>query len=238
MQCVILAGGLGMRLLPLTQTLPKALLPINGRPFVDYQLDWIARQGITDVVICIGYLGERIADHVGDGARYKLVVRYADEGRDLMGTGGALRHALDQSLLADAFFVLYGDSFLPIAFPPMFEFFRSSGKSALMAVMRNDNRWDRSNVIYTPPMVTLYDKKCEDDAVRNRMTHIDYGLSVLSRSLIESIPAEVKVDLADVFHRLSVSGDLSGFEVMERFYEVGSPAGAADFSRFVLSGGI
>jgi MurNAc alpha-1-phosphate uridylyltransferase len=95
------------------QTLPKALIPINGRPFADYQLTWLSRQGITDVVYCIGYLGAQIRAAIGDGSRFGLAVRYADEGDDLKGTGGALRGALDAGLLAETFFVLYGDFFLP-----------------------------------------------------------------------------------------------------------------------------
>src|SRR5258705_5773875 len=113
MQCVILAGGLATRLWPATQTIPKLLIPINGRPFADYQLGWLARQNVTDVVYCIGYLGEQVRAAVGDGSRLGVGVRYADEGHELKGTGGALRVALDAGLLAESFFVLYGDSFLP-----------------------------------------------------------------------------------------------------------------------------
>jgi NDP-sugar pyrophosphorylase family protein len=238
MQCVILAGGLGMRLRPITETIPKALLPINGRPFADYQLAWLARQSITEVVYCIGYLGNMVADHVGNGSAFGLLVQYVDEGPTLKGTAGALRLALDAGVLADAFFVLYGDSFLPIAFPPVFERFRASGCPALMTVMRNGNRWDRSNVIYNPPAIELYDKKA-DDAVRARMMHIDYGLSVLARTLIaERVPPGTVSDLADLFRDLSGAGKLAGFEITERFYEVGSSAGIADFERYAQESGL
>jgi NDP-sugar pyrophosphorylase family protein len=238
MQSVILAGGLGTRLYPITHEIPKALVPIRGKPFAAYQLAWLAQQGVKDIVYCIGHKGAQIVDAVGDGSAWGLRVRYVSEGDDLKGTGGALRLALDTTHLNDAFFVLYGDSFLPIAYPPVIARYAEAGRLALMTVLRNDNRWDRSNVLYTPPIVSLYDKKC-DDYTRLKMTHIDYGLQVLSRKLlVDRIPADTVVDLADVLHRLSREGELAGYEVTERFYEVGSLAGIEDFSRYVDQEGL
>ena len=232
MQCVILAGGLATRLWPETQTTPKCLIPINGRPFAEYQLAWLARQGITDIIYCIGYLGEQVRANLDDGSRYGVRIRYSDEGEDLKGTGGALRVAFDTGLLAETFFVLYGDSFLPVQFAPVLSAFHASGKRALMTVMRNENRWDTSNAIFTAPLVTLYDKEC-DAAVRARMEYIDYGLSVLARQLVaDEIPTGQRVDLADVLKGMSVAGELAGFEITERFYEIGSPSGIAEFSAF------
>jgi NDP-sugar pyrophosphorylase family protein len=238
MQSVILAGGLGTRLYPITHEIPKAPVPIRGKPFASYQLAWLARQGVQDVVYCIGHKGAQIVDVVGDGSAWGLRVRYVSEGDNLKGTAGALRLALDTTHLNDAFFVLYGDSFLPIAYPPVIARYAEVGKPALMTVLRNDNRWDRSNVVYTPPIVSLHDKKC-DDSTRLKMTHIDYGLQVLSRKLLaDRIPADTVVDLADVLHRLSCEGELAGYEVTQRFYEVGSPAGIEDFSRYVDQEGL
>jgi MurNAc alpha-1-phosphate uridylyltransferase len=238
MQSVILAGGLGTRLYPITHEIPKALVPIRDKPFAAYQLAWLARQGVEEVVYCIGHKGDQIVDFVGNGSAWGLHVSYVDEGKDLKGTGGAIRLALEKTHLEDAFFVLYGDSFLPIAYPPVFEQHARSGKRALMTVLRNENRWDRSNVVYVPPLVALYDKHCDDDT-RATMTHIDYGLLVLSRKLVaEEIPDGAVVDLADVLHRLSLRGDLAAFEVVERFYEVGSLAGIDDFARYVAQEGL
>lgn len=238
MQCVILAGGLATRLWPMTQTVPKTLILINQRPFAEYQLGWLARQQITDVVYCIGYLGGQIRAVVGDGSGSGVRVEYADEGTELKGTGGALRVALDAGLLEDRFFVLYGDSFLPVSFAPVLAAFDASSRPALMTVMRNENRWDASNAVFEPPLVTLYDKRA-DDATRAGMKYIDYGLSVLSRDLVaERIPAGEPVDLADVLNRLSLAGELGGFEVTERFYEIGSERGIAEFSRFARQAGL
>jgi NDP-sugar pyrophosphorylase family protein len=238
MQCVILAGGLGTRLGAIARHRPKALVPINGRPFVDYQLALLAREGISQVVFCIGNLGDQIVAHVGTGGRFGLRADYIEDGLPLRGTAGALRRALDAGLLADAFFVLYGDSYLPIEYQPIFDRYRRGGLTALMTVMRNEGRWDRSNVMYCASRVTLYQKEC-DDATRARMTHIDYGLSVLSRALVaKEIEPNVVSDLADLYHRLSLAGELGAYEVAERFYEVGSEAGIAAFSDYASARGL
>jgi len=238
MQCVILAGGLATRLRPLTERIPKALIPINGRPFAAYQLAWLAREGVGDVVFCIGYLGEQLRAAIGDGRRFGLDVRYADEGKELKGTGGALRVALDAGLLADTFLVLYGDSYLPLSTSPVVAAFRASGRKALMTVMRNEHRWDTSNAIYDAPLVTLYDKHC-DEATRRRMRYIDYGLSILSRALIADriSPAE-RIDLASLFKDLSLARELAGYEVGERFYEVGSESGIREFTQYATQTGL
>jgi MurNAc alpha-1-phosphate uridylyltransferase len=238
MQCVILAGGLGTRLWPVTKTIPKSLIPIQGRPFADYQLAWLASQQVTEVVFCVGFLGKQIRSHIGAGAAFGLSVSYVDEGEDLKGTGGALRLAFDAELLDESFFVLYGDSFLPIEYAPVQAAYRKSGKPALMTVMQNKNRWDRSNAIFIPPNVTLYDKKCNDET-RARMNYIDYGLSVLSRNLIAArVGQGAVVDLADLFKQLSVEGQLGGFEISQRFFEVGSEGGIADFASYVAKTGL
>jgi MurNAc alpha-1-phosphate uridylyltransferase len=238
MQCVILAGGLGTRLWPITKSIPKTLIPIHGRPFADYQLSWLARHQVTQVVYSIGFLGEQIREHVGDGAAFGLEVRYVDEGSNLKGTAGALRRALDAGLLDDVFFVLYGDSFLPIEFAPVMAAYQKSGRSALMTVMQNCDRWDHSNVIFTAPTVALYDKTA-DDYTRARMSYIDYGLSIVSRRIIANLVASGSTaDLGDLFKELSIGGELAGLEVSQRFFEIGSSRGIADFTQYVKETGL
>ncbi|HXU01793.1 MAG TPA: sugar phosphate nucleotidyltransferase [Polyangia bacterium] len=235
MQCVILAGGRATRMRPLTDQIPKALIPVAGRPFVDHQLEWLAAHGVTDVVLSVGYRGDAIRAFVekGDGARHGVRVRFVDEGADLRGTAGALRLALDEGALADSFLVTYGDSFLPIDFGDVFRAFEVAAQPALMTVFRNDGRWDTSNVIFDGRMVTLYDKQRRTRPAED-FTFIDYGLSALSRRVIaDEVAAGVVADLATLFHALSVSGRLAGFEAAERFYEIGSPAGLEDFERWL-----
>ena len=233
MQCVILAGGLATRMRPLTERIPKALIPVVGRPFIDHQLDWLAGHGVTDVVLSVGYKGDAIRSHVGDGGRYGLRARVVDEGETLRGTAGALRLALDEGALEESFLVTYGDSFLPIDFAAVFDAFQASGKPALMTVFRNVGRWDTSNVIFDGRMVTLYDKQRRTRPAAD-FAFIDYGLSALARRVIaDQVPAGGSSDLATLFHGLSVRGELAGFEAAHRFYEIGSPAGLEDFETWV-----
>lgn len=240
MQCVILAGGLATRMRPLTDEIPKALIPVGGTPFIDHQLSWLAGHGVTDVVLSIGYRGEMLRAHLrdpaGDGARFGLRIRWVDEGTRLRGTAGALRLALAEGVLDDAFLVTYGDSFLPVDFGDVFRAFRASGRPALMTVFANNGRWDASNVIFEGDVVTLYDKQRRTRPAAD-FSYIDYGLLGLERGLVaREVPAEGKADLADLLFALSRRGDLAGLEVRQRFYEIGSPEGLADFTRWMAAG--
>lgn len=233
MQCVILAGGLGTRMRPHTEQVPKAMLPVAGRPFVDHQLELLTRQGYADVVFCTGHLGEMLREHVGDGARHGLRVTWSDDGPELRGTGGALRLASTRSLLDDRFGVLYGDSYLPIDARAVHRAAEDAGQPALMTVFRNEGRWETSNVVYADGMVQRYAKGTRDP----RMQHIDYGLSVLTRSAIdERIAADASGDLATTLEQLSADHQLAGYEVHRRFYEIGSPSGLADLEALLADG--
>ncbi len=233
MQCVILAGGLGTRMRPLTDVCPKTLLPVAGRPFAWHQMQWLTAQGIDDVVYCIAHQGDQIRQYWESERAPVRSLRYVDEGTELRGTGGALGLAVDERVLDEAFFVLYGDSFLPVEFAPVWSAFEGSGSPALMTVLKNQGRWDRSNVIYADRRVNLYAKDAEP-ATQARMHYIDYGLSVLRRDVIAGI-AESIFDLSAVFHRLSIEGRLAGYEVTERFYEIGSPEGLRDLEKYLGS---
>jgi NDP-sugar pyrophosphorylase family protein len=223
----ILAGGLATRLRPITETIPKAMVEVDGHPFIGWQLRYLHAQGVPRVVLCVGYRGEQIAAEVGDGSHYGVRVDYVFDGPRLLGTGGALRRALPR--LGPAFFILYGDSFLPIDFREVEQAFAASGKPALMTVLKNQNAWDKSNVHFEGGVVVEYNKR----QPRPEMAHIDYGLGVMSApTLMEHAEGEV-FDLADIYHQLSLAGDLAGFEVRERFYEMGSPDGLAQTEAYL-----
>jgi NDP-sugar pyrophosphorylase family protein len=235
MQCVILAGGLGTRMRPRTETVPKSLLEVAGRPFIDHQLAWLAAHGVGDVVLSVGHLGEQLEAHVRDGARFGVRVRFVSEDEGLRGTAGALRLASDRGALADDFLVVYGDSYLPIDFRTVAAAFRESGAPALMTVFHNAGRWDTSNVVFDPTTqrIVVYDKQRKLRAVEE-FRYIDYGLSAFRRSTIErQVPAGVHFDLADVCRELSMRGELAGLEVTERFYEIGSPEGIAELEQLL-----
>jgi MurNAc alpha-1-phosphate uridylyltransferase len=221
----ILAGGLATRLRPITEKIPKALVEVAGKPFINRQLDYLRDQGITRVVLCVGYLGERIKEVVADGRAFGLDVAYSFDGPTLLGTGGALRQA--SALLGDRFFVLYGDSYLPCNFRAIQQAYVRSDSPALMAVLRNEDRWDKSNVLYRDGRILEYNKR----APRPEMRHIDYGLGIVSQDVLaryaDKRQGEQAFDLSDVYHELSLAGQLAGFEVSERerFYEIGSHQG-------------
>lgn len=225
---MILAGGLAQRLRPLTERVPKSLVSVAGRPFADHQLAWLASEGITDVVFAIGHLGESIREFVGSGSRWNLRVRYSDEGHELRGTGGALRLAYDRGLLQPAFGVLYGDSYLTAPLEGPWAEFAATRPAVLMTVYRNDGRWDASNAQLSAGAVVRYEKGLGDPAAAG-MHHIDYGLSIIDRDKVMPLIQEgAVVDLADVYGKLSAERRVRGFEVSDRFYEIGSHAGLAE----------
>lgn len=232
LQCVILAGGLGTRVRHLTGELPKALIPVNGTPFAELQLQWLRNQGVGEVVYCIGHKSDAVRGFVGDGSAWGLQVTYAEDGPRLLGTAGALRQALDSGAIRDEFLILYGDAFLPVAYPAVVDAFEKSELPALMTVFRNEDAWGPSNVVFADDRVVLHDKRPE--AKRSDMLHIDYGLSIMSAGPVEAMvrPGEV-ADLSDIFRELSVQGLLAGYEVDQRFYEVGSPGGIRDLEDYL-----
>lgn len=215
----LLAGGLATRLRPLTETVPKAMLEVAGEPFIAHQLRLLKREHVSKVVICAGYLAEQIEAFVGDGSRFGLSVSYRIDGPKLLGTGGALRTALDQ--LGDEFIVMYGDSWLDIPYAPVVEAFRVSGAPALMTVFRNGGQWDTSNVWYEDGHIRLYSKRER----LPEMQHIDWGLSAVRADALAARPANEPFDLAEVYSDLSRAGKLAGYEVTKRFYEIGSAGG-------------
>jgi MurNAc alpha-1-phosphate uridylyltransferase len=224
----VLAGGLATRMWPMTERVPKALLEVAGEPFIVHQLRIARREGIRRVVLCVGYLATEIEVVVGDGAAFGIDVVYARETDRLLGTGGALRHAL--SLLGDWFLVQYGDSLLDLPFAPIVAAFRASAKQGLMTVFRNEGRWDTSNVEFAAGEIHRYDKINRTAA----MAHIDYGLGLLSAAALTPWPDGDRFDLAQVYQRLLAAGELAAFEVDRRFYEIGSPEGLAEAHQYLL----
>ncbi len=230
-QCVILAGGLATRMRPLTDALPKALLPVGGIPFLDFQLRYLARHGVGEVVLTLGYKGEMIRDFAGAGEKWGLKIRYTEEGDKLLGTGGALRLAYDQNLLADRFLVLYGDSFLPVDFGEIWRGFHGAPQPAFMTIFRNQGQWDKSNVCFERGEL-IYDKN-PTPALAARMKFIDYGLMGFSKQLIaEGLQPSVKTDLSVLMRNLIGQRKMLAVEVTERFYEIGSPEGLREFEEF------
>lgn len=223
----ILAGGLATRLRPITETIPKILVDVAGRPFGEHQIEILRAHGITRIVLCVGYLGEMVQAAFGDGSRWGVELHYSFDGEKLLGTGGALRRALP--LLGKAFFVMYGDSYLVCPYETIEESFLASGKQGLMTVFRNENQWDRSNVIFRDGGIVRYDKKEQTPD----MHYIDYGLGILRSEVLTPYPDDQPFDLSQVYQDLIDKGQLAGFEVAERFYEIGSHEGLEETRQYL-----
>lgn len=215
----ILAGGLATRLRPITETIPKAMVEVAGKPFIEYQIQLLVKHGLTDIVLCVGYLGEQIERFLGDGSNFGVSIKYSFDGERLLGTGGALKKA--SHLLSDSFFVLYGDSYLDIDYNAVGKHFNKSERLGLMTVYSNADQWDKSNVLYADGLVEVYDKRNPSPD----MKFIDYGLGILRKEILDEIPDNEVCDLSDLYHTLSKRGQLAGFEATKRFYEIGSHTG-------------
>src|SRR5260221_5227551 len=224
---VILAGGLATRLRPLTEKIPKSLVGVAGHPFLEHQITLLRRNGVSEIFLCVGYLGEMIEKLFGDGKQFGIQIIYSYDGDKLLGTGGAIKKLLPR--LPEDFFVLYGASYLPIDYQAVATRFRASGKPALMTVFRNDNAWDRSNVWFEEGTIRRYSKT----EGLPQMRYIDYGLTVCSQPIFENCPTDEPFDLAIVFEELSQRGELAGYEVHQRFYEVGSHKGLEELDRLL-----
>lgn len=227
----ILAGGLSTRLRPLTEKIPKSLIEVNGEPFIAHQLRLLRANGVRRVVLCVGHLGEMIRDVLKDGGAYGVQVDYAFDGASLLGTAGAVKNALPK--LGDVFLVLYGDSYLVCDYPAIARSFSSSGKLALMTVFQNNDMWDGSNVEFEAGQILAYSKTNKT----SRMHYIDYGLGAFRAAAFDNLPAGQPFDLAGLYDDLLQGGELAGFEVTQRFYEIGSPAGLEETARFIAEQG-
>ncbi len=226
---VLLAGGSATRLYPVTKKIPKSLIEVAGRPFLDWQIDLLKEKGIKKMIICAGNLGEQIVDYAGNGAQYGISIDYSFDGDVLLGTGGAIINAFDK--LPENFFVMYGDSYLNIDFQSVNKYFESRKNPALMTVLKNRNKWDRSNVVYKDGRILVYDK----DTILEGMDYIDYGLGILTKKACEPFREKGKFDLSELFSDLAKKNQLLGYEVDFRFYEIGSFDGLKETDDYLKS---
>jgi N-acetyl-alpha-D-muramate 1-phosphate uridylyltransferase len=233
MQAVVLAGGLATRMRPRTLTIPKAMLEVAGRPFIDWQLEKLRECGYDDVVLCVAFLAEQIREHVGDGARFGVKVRYADEGATLLGTAGAIRKALE--LLAPTFLVTYGDSYLPFDYAaPLHDLDTHADCDGVMSIFENRGAWDMSNV--EPDETGAWVRRYEKGRPELHFSHIDYGALALRRHVIAELPPG-RHDLAAVQTRMAAEKRLRAVVARDRFFEIGSPEGLSTLESWLLAAG-
>jgi len=225
----LLLGGYGTRLKTLTRQKPKSLIEINEKPFLYWQLKFFKEQGGTDIVLCIGHMGDQIRRFAGDGSRFGLNITYSEDGPTPLGTGGALKKAIAETK-TQAFFVFYGDSYLPINLESMEGYYSKHSKiKNLMAVYKNKGHFDKSNVVFQDGSLRLYDKINSTDG----MSYIDYGVSILDKSSLKLVLFDSKFELSDLYHTLSLNNQIAGYEVFERFFEIGSLKGIQETAQYL-----
>jgi NDP-sugar pyrophosphorylase family protein len=227
---VILAGGLGTRLKPAAKDIPKSMVLVEGKPFLEYEMDLFKRSSINDFVICVGYRGDMIREYFGNGKPWGISVTYSDDGDKLLGTAGSLKNAA--SFLSDRFFVTYGDAYPILDFKSAEERFLESGKLALMVVYRNSNRYGRSNTVVDNGLVVFYSKTESSPG----MEFIEFGVTLMRKKALELIPNEYPVDLEVLYQRIIAMKQMAAFEVGQRIYDIGSPESLAEFRQLVASG--
>ena len=226
MQCVILAGGLATRMRPMTLDVPKSMIEIDGKPFLEYQLELLKENDIRNVVVCIGHLGHQIKEYFKKGERLGMNIKYGDEKESPLGTAGALKKA--GAFLADEFFLMYGDSYVPVDFQGIASYFKKCQKKSLMVVYENKDRFDKSNVEVEENLVKSYDKKKNQG-----MLYIDAGVSILAKDVLRRIPSNVNYPLEKVYKGLIAEKQLLAYKTAQRFYEIGSFEGLEEFKNLV-----
>jgi len=224
---ILLAGGEATRLRPVTEKIPKSLVDVAGKPFIEHQLRLLAANGVSRVIICAGYLGAQLRDFVGDGRRYGLSAEFVFDGDKPLGTGGAVKKAAP--LAGDIFFVMYGDSYLTEPFAPVENYFRSGGKPALMTVYENRGKFDTGNMVLKDGTIVRYDKK----TATPDMHWIDYGLCMFRKEVLKLSEPGERFDLSQLLGGLVLRGEVLGWQVKERFYEIGSFKGLEETREYL-----
>ncbi len=226
MQAVILAGGLGTRLRPMTEKIPKAMTPVRGRPFIEYQIELLKAAGVDELVICVGHLGDMIERHVGNGRKFGLSVSYSHDGATLLGPAGALKRA--EPLVQERFFVTYGDAYLRAPYRSIMDSLAGSDRLGIMTVFRNYGKYGRSDVSVDGGFVVRYDK-----GGGSGLEWVNFGISALRKGALALIPAGRACGEEEFYGSLISRKELLAFPVEERFYEIGNPASLAEFERFI-----
>lgn len=229
MQIVILAGGLATRLRPLTDKIPKSMIRVENKPFLQHQIELLKENGVCDIVLCVGHLSDMIKDYFGDGRKFGVKIRYSDEGENPLGTGGALKKA--EPLLADEFFLMYGDSYLLLDYGAIESYFKKFKGFCLLVVYKNHNLYDNSNIGINDGLVV----SCDKVNPGGKLIHIDAGLSILRKEVLNQISSDKPSPLEELYQKIIAKRGMLAYEVNQRFYEIGSPQGLKEFENLIKS---
>jgi NDP-sugar pyrophosphorylase family protein len=227
MQAVILAGGLGTRLRDVTGvTLPKPMVPVNGKPFLLHLLQMLKRRGITNVLLLLGHGGELIERFALAQPVAGMTLRWSIE-REPLGTGGALKYA--QALLDPEFLLLYGDSYLDTSYRDAIETFRRAGTEAMAVVYR-----DAAGETDVPSNLALSADgrvlRYEKGGGAPDLAFIDAGVLLLRREVVRRIPEGTASLESQVFPKLIADGQFHAWQTPDRFYDIGTPRRLSQFA--------
>ena len=230
MQAVLLSGGRGTRLGHLTDAVPKPMVTVDDRPFLEYEMALLARHDVTDVVLCLGYLGDQVRDYFGDDA-FGMHVEYSWDGDRPLGTIGALKHA--EPLLESSFFTMYGDTYLMLNYQGLMDFLLLSPRLGAMAVLHNHDSYGPSDLRVVDGIVEEFDKHHH----RPELDWVNFGVTALRRDALRLVPPDHFCDDETFYQELVARRQLGAYEVKNRFYEIGSPSGLEQFKEFVEATG-
>ena len=204
---------------PLTESVPKPMIEVRGKPFLQHQFELLRSFGIRRVVLLVAYLGEQIEKHFGDGSALGLHLAYSYEPEPL-GTGGALKNAA--AMLDREFLLLNGDTYLAIDYAGLADAFRDSEAMAMIVAYENSDARVPSNLALTPDArVAAYRKRDP-----RGLTHVDAGVIALRRAVLDEIPVGSSSSLEEeIFPKLIERGQMKAWATKEPFYDMGSPAG-------------
>lgn len=224
---IILCGGLATRLGDLSKNSPKSMIKINNKPFLEYQIEILKKNSIKDIVLCVGYLAEKIKSYFGNGKKLGVNIRYSYDGDKPLGPIGALKNA--EPILDDVFFIMYGDSYLTVDYKKVHRFFMKQDKLGLMVVYKNYDKYDKSNIAIKDDLVVGYGKNNSTDD----MIYIDYGTSILCKKALDIVPKDKMYSTGEFFSELIKKRELLCFEAKKRFYHIGTPESLEEFNDFI-----
>jgi len=201
------------------------MIDIDGKPFLEQQIEMLKKHNITDIVLCVGHLSDKIEDYFGNGDKFGVNIKYSQDGAKALGPIGAIKNA--ESLLDDVFFIMYGDSYLSVDFQKAYSFFKEHDKLGLMVVYKNNDKYDKSNLVIKDNMVVGYREK---EAV-----YIDYGTSILRKKALDLVPKNTMYSTGQFFSDLISKKELLAFEAEKRFYHIGNPDALEELRSFIRS---
>ena len=215
-QAVILAGGRGTRLRPLTDSRPKPMVEVNGKPFLEYQIEQLRDQGFEEILLLLGYLPEVVQNYCGDGSRWGVRIKYSVSAPD---DETARRIKLAEPLLHPCFLLLYCDNYWPMQMDRMWSRFVSAGVPVMITVYTNKDGYTRNSVrVDSNGYVTVYDKTCRSEGLQG----VEISYALVDKCVIESLSHEnVAVEEA-LYTRLANERRLLAYTTDHRYYSVGA----------------